>query len=151
MIMKNNLYAFVAVLVMFTNAMVAQKVKKEKILDGVNYEITLVEENTKKETKAVPDLIKFKSGKLTSRYMEDKFKFEKGDFTFVTDSTDVENKKIHFNCDMVNETNETIKWDGDIEEDIIEGKIFWIKKDKKTKSDVIKKSFSFNGGIQKKR
>ena len=85
------------------------------------------------------------------KYMEDKFKFEKGEFTFVTDSTDVENKKIHFNCDMVNETNETIKWDGDIEEDIIEGKIFWIKKDKKTKSDVIKKSFSFNGGIQKKR
>ena len=148
--MKKILFAF-ATLLLFATNITAQKVKKEKVLDGINYEITIVEEMTKKVTKPIPDLIKFKSGKLSSKYMEDKFTFSKGDFTYVIDSSDVENKKIHFNCDMVNEMNETLKWDGDIEEDLIEGKMIWLKFDKKTKADVIKKSFSFNGGIQKKR
>jgi hypothetical protein len=129
----------------------AQKVKKEKVLEGITYEINVQEENPKKTPKAIPDVLKFKGGKLSSDVMDEKYSFKKAEFTYVIDSTDVENIKTHFNCDMVNETNETLKWDGDIEEDAVEGKILWMKKDNKTKSDVIKKSFSFSGGIKKKK
>jgi len=143
--MKKLILSSGLLLLAATNILFAQKVKKEKVLDGIVYEVAIQEENAKKTPKPSADVLKFKGGKLSSELMDEKYGFKKGEFTYVIDSTDVENKKTHFNCDMENELKEMIKWDGDIEEDAIEGKILWMKKDK------IKKSYSFSGSIKKKK
>lgn len=149
--MKKFVFALAAIVISTTNVIFAQKVKKEKVLEGMAYEVNVQEENAKKTPKPFPDVLKFKGGKLSSDVMDEKYSFKKAEFTYVIDSTDTENIKTHFNCDMVNEMNETLKWDGDIEEDNVEGKILWMKKDNKTKTDVIKKSYSFSGSIKKKK
>ena len=82
---------------------------------------------------------------------EDKYMFPKAEFLCTIDtSSEDETVKIHFNCEMRNDKNEKLLWDGDVEDDTIEGKILWMKRGK-DKTDVVKKAYSFNGKIKMKR
>lgn len=86
----------------------------------------------------------FKDLKLKSDLFDDKYNFKKGPFTYTIDSTDVDNKIINFTCEMENDTKDKLMWGGKIDEETIEGKVIWMKKDK------VKKSFDFTGTAKKK-
>lgn len=128
-----------------------KKEKKEKPLENLVFDVTLVEENNPKPTKPVPEELKFKAGNLITKMFEDKYMFPKAEFLCTIDtSSEDETVKIHFNCEMRNDKNEKLLWDGDVEDDTIEGKILWMKRGK-DKTDVVKKAYSFNGKIKMKR
>lgn len=122
----------------------AQKKKKDKTLDGVKF-ITAVTEDNGKKVKPMEDELNFSDLKLKSELFDDKYSFKKAEFTYTIDSTDVENKIISFTCEMENETKDKLMWGGKIDEDAIEGKIIWMKKDK------VKKSYNFTGSVKKKK
>jgi hypothetical protein len=126
------------------NILFAQKKTKDKTLDGAKYLIKVTEDNGKK-VKPMDDELNFKDLKLKSDLFDDKYSFKKGPFTYTIDSTDVENKIINFTCEMENETKDKLMWGGKIEEENIEGKIIWMKKDK------VKKSYDFTGSVKKKK
>lgn len=122
----------------------AQKKKKEKILDGVKFTINVTEETTKK-VKPQEDELYFNDLKLKSDLFDEKYNFNKGEFTYTIDSSDVENKIINFTCEMENDMKDKLMWGGKVEEEGIEGKIIWMKKDK------VKKSFNFSGSLKRKK
>ena len=148
--MNKYILILIALLGLTNLAFAQKKDKKGKPLEGVVFEVTLVEENNPKPTKPINDELKFKSGSITTKTIEEKYMFQKGEYVVLVDSADAENVKIHFNCEMVNDKKEKLLWDGDVEEETIEGKILWMKKGK-DKSDVVKKAYSFNGKIKMKR
>ena len=128
----------------FSNQALAQK-KKEKLLDGKTYIITLTEEVSKKPTKPLPDEITFKSDKLKSKTMDDKYKFNAGSFTATVDSSNAEEPIITFDAELKGETDDILTWHGTISGEEIEGSAIWNKKGK------TKKSYSFSGSIKKKK
>ncbi|MFN4853809.1 MAG: hypothetical protein ACK5JC_05245 [Bacteroidota bacterium] len=126
------------------NAAAQKKNKKDKILEGVKFTISVSEEAVgKKPPKPAEDELYFHEMRLASEYFDDKYKFEKAGFTYSIDSTDLENKIINFNCEMENDTKDKLMWGGKVEEETIEGKIIWMKKDK------VKKSYTFTGSIKR--
>jgi hypothetical protein len=128
------------------NAFAQKKNKKEKILDGIKYTVSVSEEVVgKKAPKPAEDELYFNDMKLKSDFFDDKYKFGKAGFTYTLDTTDVENRIINFNCEMENDSKDKLMWGGKIEEETIEGKIIWMKKDK------VKKSFTFSGSLKKKK
>jgi len=126
-----------------TNILFAQKKAKDKTLDGVKFTIKVTEDNGKKP-KPMDDELVFKDLKLKSDLFDDKYSFKKGPFTYTIDSTDVDNKIINFTCEMENDMKDKLMWGGKIDEETIEGKVIWMKKDK------VKKSFDFTGNAKKK-
>jgi hypothetical protein len=126
-----------------TNILFAQKKAKDKTLDGVKFTIKVTEDNGKKP-KPMDDELVFKDLKLKSDLFDDKYSFKKGPFTYTMDSTDVDNKIINFTCEMENDMKDKLMWGGKIDEETIEGKVIWMKKDK------VKKSFDFTGNAKKK-
>jgi hypothetical protein len=126
-----------------TNILFAQKKTKDKTLDGVKFTIKVTEDNGKKP-KPMDDELVFKDLKLKSDLFDDKYNFKKGPFTYTIDSTDVDNKIINFTCEMENDMKDKLMWGGKIDEETIEGKVIWMKKDK------VKKSFDFTGTAKKK-
>jgi hypothetical protein len=132
-----------SVLFASTNILFAQKKAKDKTLDGVKFTIKVTEDNGKKP-KPMDDELVFKDLKLKSDLFDDKYSFKKGPFTYTIDSTDVDNKIINFTCEMENDMKDKLMWGGKIDEETIEGKIIWMKKDK------VKKSFDFTGNAKKK-
>jgi hypothetical protein len=132
-----------SVLFASTNILFAQKKAKDKTLDGVKFTIKVTEDNGKKP-KPMDDELVFKDLKLKSDLFDDKYSFKKGLFTYTIDSTDVDNKIINFTCEMENDMKDKLMWGGKIDEETIEGKIIWMKKDK------VKKSFDFTGNAKKK-
>jgi hypothetical protein len=136
--------ALLAILLGFSLGASAQKKKKEKILDGVKFTISVTEETTKK-VKPQEDELYFNDLKLKSDLFDDKYNFGKGEFTYTIDSSDVENKIINFTCEMENDMKDKLMWGGKVEEETIEGKIIWMKKDK------VKKSYNFSGGLKRKK
>jgi hypothetical protein len=136
--------ALLSILLGFSLGASAQKKKKEKILDGVKFTISVTEETTKK-VKPQEDELYFNDLKLKSDLFDDKYNFGKGEFTYTIDSSDVENKIINFTCEMENDMKDKLMWGGKVEEETIEGKIIWMKKDK------VKKSYNFSGGLKRKK
>jgi hypothetical protein len=136
--------ALLAILLGFSLGASAQKKKKEKILDGVKFTISVTEETTKK-VKPQEDELYFNDLKLKSDLFDEKYNFGKGEFTYTIDSSDVENKIINFTCEMENDMKDKLMWGGKVEEETIEGKIIWMKKDK------VKKSYNFSGGLKRKK
>ncbi|MEI6522801.1 MAG: hypothetical protein WCO37_04835 [Bacteroidota bacterium] len=132
-----------SVLFASTNILFAQKKAKDKTLDGVKFTIKVTEDNGKKP-KPMDDELVFKDLKLKSDLFDDKYSFKKGPFTYTIDSTDVDNKIINFTCEMENDMKDKLMWGGKIDEETIEGKVIWMKKDK------VKKSFDFTGNAKKK-
>jgi len=132
-----------SVLFASTNIVFAQKKAKDKTLDGVKFTIKVTEDNGKKP-KPMDDELVFKDLKLKSDLFDDKYSFKKGPFTYTIDSTDVDNKIINFTCEMENDMKDKLMWGGKIDEETIEGKVIWMKKDK------VKKSFDFTGNAKKK-
>ena len=132
-----------SVLFASTNILFAQKKAKDKTLDGVKFTIKVTEDNGKKP-KPMDDELVFKDLKLKSDLFDDKYSFKKGPFTYTIDSTDVDNKIINFTCEMENDMKDKLMWGGKIDEETIEGKIIWMKKDN------VKKSFDFTGNAKKK-
>ena len=132
-----------SVLFASTNILFAQKKAKDKTLDGVKFTIKVTEDNGKKP-KPMDDELVFKDLKLKSDLFDDKYSFKKGPFTYTIDSTDVDNNIINFTCEMENDMKDKLMWGGKIDEETIEGKIIWMKKDK------VKKSFDFTGNAKKK-
>jgi hypothetical protein len=136
--------ALLSILLGFSLGASAQKKKKEKILDGVKFTISVTEETTKK-VKPQEDELYFNDLKLKSDLFDEKYNFGKGEFTYTIDSSDVENKIINFTCEMENDMKDKLMWGGKVEEETIEGKIIWMKKDK------VKKSYNFSGGLKRKK
>ena len=136
--------ALLSILLGFSLGASAQKKKKEKILDGVKFTISVTEETTKK-VKPQEDELYFNDLKLKSDLFDDKYNFGKGEFTYTIDSSDVENKIINFTCEMENDMKDKLMWGGKLEAETIEGKIIWMKKDK------VKKSYNFSGGLKRKK
>lgn len=127
-----------------TTSVFAQK-KKDKPLDNRNYTITLTEEASAKPTKPMPDELSFKSEKLKSKVMTEKYKFKPGSFTATVDSSNAEEVVITFDAEMKGETGDILIWHGTVIDDDIEGSAIWTKKGK------TKKSFAFSGSIKKKK
>ncbi len=137
-------FSLLGLLLIFSLGASAQKKKKDKILDGVKFTINVTEETTKK-VKPQEDELYFNDLKLKSDLFDEKYNFDKGEFTYTIDSSDVENKIINFTCEMENDMKDKLMWGGKVEEEGIEGKIIWMKKDK------VKKSYNFSGSLKRKK
>jgi hypothetical protein len=137
-------FSLLGLLLIFSLGASAQKKKKDRILDGVKFTINVTEETTKK-VKPQEDELYFNDLKLKSDLFDEKYNFDKGEFTYTIDSSDAENKIINFTCEMENDMKDKLMWGGKVEEEGIEGKIIWMKKDK------VKKSFNFSGSLKRKK
>jgi hypothetical protein len=137
-------FSLLGLLLIFSLGASAQKKKKDRILDGVKFTINVTEETTKK-VKPQEDELYFNDLKLKSDLFDEKYNFDKGEFTYTIDSSDVENKIINFTCEMENDMKDKLMWGGKVEEESIEGKIIWMKKDK------VKKSYNFSGSPKRKK
>ncbi|MCC6251612.1 MAG: hypothetical protein IT238_04030 [Bacteroidia bacterium] len=144
--MIKNKLILLAVAMLITVCAFAQKGKKEKLLDGMTFNITLTTESTAKPTKPISDQLTFKGDKIKSKVMSDKYNFKQGTFTATVDSSDAEEIVITFDAVMKGEgADEILTWHGTVTDEDIEGNAIWTKKGK------TKKSFAIVGLLQKKK
>ena len=130
----------------FAGQSFAQKNKKEKPLDGFNYEVKLTVEAQAKPTKPMEDDLSFKGNKLKSKALAEKYNFKAGEFTATVDSSNAEEVVITFDAVMKGETpDDVLTWHGTVTGEDIEGSAIWTKKGK------TKKSFAFVGMQKKKK
>jgi|ERR1051325_2137917 hypothetical protein len=120
----------------------AQKKEKDKVLANKTYTVEFTETGAKKP-KPVSDEISFKSNKLNSKFMMTEHHFQASDYTVSVDSTS-DPKTITFSSNAANPDKETLKWDGTITEDAIEGTAtITTKKGKEVQ-------YSFTGNLKEK-
>ncbi len=98
----------------------AQKKEKDKILVNRIYTVDFTETSSKKPGKPVSDEISFKSDKLNSKFMTTEHKFPAAAYTVSVDSS-VSPKTITFQSESKSPDGETLKYDGTITDDAIEG------------------------------
>jgi hypothetical protein len=145
--MKNGkIFSFILTALFFVSGSAfAQKGKKDKPLDGFNYDVKITIEAQTKPTKPLEDDLSFKSDKLKSKVLAEKYKFKPGAFTATVDSSNIEEVVITFDAVMKGETDDDLlTWHGTVTGEDIEGTAIWTKKGK------TKKSFAIVG-IQKKK
>lgn len=133
----------------------AQKVKvvKDKLLDNKVYEIEINEDGAKKP-KPIKDEMSFRSQKIKSKYMDEKFMLNSGIYVVTVDTAYVEGetegsqvleKTINFTAESVNGDKEKLAWTGSVTGEDIEGTIILSKKDK------VKKQWTFSGTQKSKK
>ena len=135
----------VSSLFFISSAAIAQKGKKDKPLDGFNYDVKITVEAQAKPTKPMEDEMSFKGEKLKTKALAEKYKFKPAAFTATVDSSNAEEVVITFDAVMKGETDDDLlTWHGTVTGEDIEGTAIWTKKGK------TKKSFAIVG-IQKKK
>jgi len=142
----NKIFGLICVaLICVAGSSFAQKNKSEKPLDGLNFDVKITVEAQAKPTKPMEEILSFKSNKLKSKALAEKYKFKAGEYTATIDESNPEEPVITFDAAMFGETPEDVlTWHGTVTGEDIEGTAIWTKKGK------VKKSFAFVG-IQKKK
>ena len=142
---KNLLHMKTKILIfclLVSSSLFAQKKEKDKVLVNKTYTVEFTETGAKKP-KPVSDEISFKSNKLNSKFMMTEHHFQASDYTVSVDST-AEPKTITFSSNASNPDKETLKWDGTITDDAIEGTAtITTKKGKEIQ-------YSFSGNLKEK-
>lgn len=123
----------------------APKKQKDRVLANKTYTVEISETGTKKPTQE-NDEISFKSGKLNSKVMTTKYHFPAGDYSIVSVDSTEKYVEITFSSDSKNPDGETLKWDGNVTDDAIEGKIVITSAKGKTTHE-----FSFSGNEKEKK
>jgi hypothetical protein len=144
---RNKIFGFICLALLFVAGQsFAQKNKKEKPLDGLNFEAKLTVEAQAKPTKPMEDELSFKGNKLKSKALAEKYNFKAGEFTATVDSSNAEEIVITFDAVMKGETpDDVLTWHGTVTGEDIEGSAIW------TKKGITKKSFAFVGMQKKKK
>ena len=126
----------------------AQRRPKDKILDRKVFSISM-EHLTVKKKKLIPfdEELTFRSNRLTTKHMRmsDAGGFQPGEYV-ITEKEEMLGEKIyHFQAINKNSKGMSLKWEGKVFGDQIEGKATVSKKGK------VKREFAFNGAIKQKR
>ena len=126
--MKSTLFSLSVLTIAFfvSTAAFAQKKEatpkkqKDKILVNRTYAVDFSETGSKKPVNE-PDEMSFKSGKLNSKFMLTKHKFAPGEYTIVSVDSTEKYVEISFSSESKNGDGETLKLDGNVTDDAIEG------------------------------
>ena len=126
----------------------AQRRPKDKILDRKVFVVSM-EHQTPKKKKLAPfdENLTFRSNKLTAKHMRmaDAGAFQAGEYV-ITEKKEMLGEKIyHFQAINKNQKGMSLKWEGKIFGDQIEGKATVSKKGK------VKQEFLFTGAIKQKK
>ena len=123
--MKTKFLVLAALLFAGLNSFAQKKEKKEKdkILVGKTYTVDVSETGSKKPAKPATDEISFKGGKLNSKYMSTgEHHFAAGEYTIVSVDSAEKYVEITFSSESKDMEGQTIKWDGNVTDEAIEGK-----------------------------
>jgi len=123
----------------------APKKQKDKVLVNRTYTIGITQTGTKSPKQEI-DEISFKSGKLNSKFMTTQLHFPAGDYTVVSVDSTQKYVEVTFTSETQNPNGETLKWEGTITDDVIEGKMAVTAKKGKTTGEYI---FSGNEQVKK--
>jgi hypothetical protein len=123
----------------------APKKQKDKILVNKTYTISIAETGAKNPSNET-DEISFKSGKLNSKFMTAQLHFPAGEYSIVSIDSTEKYIEITFSSESQNPDGETIKWDGNVTDDAIEGSaVITSKKGKKVSE------YAFSGNEKGKK
>ncbi len=125
-----------------------QRRPKDKILDRKVYVVTMDLETTKKKKpEPFEEELTFRSNKLTSKQMRgvDGGSFQPGEYVITSKEEMLGEMIYQFQGINKNSKNMSLKWEGKVFGDQIEGKAFVSKKGK------VKQEYSFSGAIKQKR
>ncbi|MFI5164265.1 MAG: hypothetical protein ACHQHP_03350 [Bacteroidia bacterium] len=140
-----GMLAFASVTLFAQKKEAAPKKQKDKILVSRTYTVDISETGTKKP-KHTPDEIVFKSGKLTSKFMTTEQHFPAGEYAIASVDTAEKYVEITFTSESQNQDGETIKWDGTVTDDAIEGKAVVTSKKGKVVAE-----YAFSGNEKEKK
>ena len=125
-----------------------QRRPKDKILDRKVFVVTMEHQSDKKKKiNPFDEDLTFRSNKLTSKHMRmsDAGGFQPGEYV-ITEKEEILGEKIyHFQAINKNSKSMSLKWEGKIFGDQIEGKATVSKKGK------VKQEFQFAGSIKQKK
>ena len=136
---------FLFVLSNAANAQKAAKTPPDKLLPRKIFTIELTEKKGKKSGKPESDEISFMSDKFTSKLLKED-KFMAAPYTATVDSSDAAAKTITFAAEAKNGDDETVKWEGTVTGEEIEGTAVITNKKGK-----VKKEYTFSGSLKGKK
>lgn len=123
----------------------APKKQKDKVLVNKTFNVNFSETGAKTPAN-VSDEISFKSGKLNSKFMTTQLHFPAGEYTIVSVDSTEKYVEITFSSESQNPEGETVKVDGNVTDDAIEGSaVITSKKGKKVGE------YTFSGNEKEKK
>lgn len=124
----------------------AQKKSPDKILANKTYTVELVLQGKKGPGDAMADEISFKSDKITCKTMKDEYEVNPTPYTVTVDSAATDGVEISFESEGKNNSDETLKWEGTIKGEAIEGTAVVTNKKGKVKAEI-----TFTGTLKGKK
>lgn len=121
-----------------------QKKEKDKILAKKTFNVTFLESG-KKDKEKKEDKIVFINGNISSTFIQGEEQFNPFPYTVTVDSSSAPIITVSFTADGKNPDGNTIKWEGSVTDDTIEGKA--VISNKKGK---VVREYNYSGTLKEK-